>query len=184
MRIVGGKYGSRVLKAPKNDAIRPTSDKVRGAVFNMLRSRGVLDGAQAMDCFCGTGALGLEALSQGAETCVFVDNAKESYALAKENAASLKIGDAAVFIFKDAGKLGPRLSEIAKRSLIFLDPPYRKNLVAKALESLQQNEWLSADAFFVIEVEKNFAGDLPGVAVQDRRAYGETEVMLAIASSR
>jgi 16S rRNA (guanine966-N2)-methyltransferase len=184
MRIVAGKYRSRILKAPSGDAIRPTSDKLRGAVFNMLRSRGVLAGANAMDCFCGTGALGIEALSQGAESCVFVDNARESLGLARENAASLKIGDEAVFILKDAAKIGPRPDEIAPRGLVFLDPPYRKNLVPLAIESLQQNGWLAEDAFFVIEVEKGFAAAIPGITVQDERSYGETTVMLAMASSR
>jgi len=184
MRVVAGKYGSRVLKAPKDDAIRPTSDKVRGAVFNMLRSRGVLQGAQAMDCFCGTGALGFEALSQGAETCVFVDNARDSIGLTRENAVTLKIGDEGVFLFKDAVKIGLRPENIAARTLVFLDPPYGKNLVPQAIESLQQNKWLAGDAFFVIEAEKNFAAAIPGIQVQDSRNYGDTLVMLAIASSK
>jgi 16S rRNA (guanine966-N2)-methyltransferase len=119
MRIVAGKYGSRILKAPSSDAVRPTSDKLRGAIFNILRSRGVLDGAWAMDCFCGTGALGIEALSQGAEHCVFVDNARASFDLAKENAAALKIGDEAEFIFRDATKMGPRPPTIAARKFGF-----------------------------------------------------------------
>jgi 16S rRNA (guanine966-N2)-methyltransferase len=184
MRIVGGKYGSRILKAPSSDAVRPTSDKLRGAIFNILRSRGVLDGAWAMDCFCGTGALGIEALSQGAEHCVFVDNARASFDLAKENAAALKMGDEAEFIFRDATKMGPRPPTIAARSLVFLDPPYRKNLVPQALESLSQGGWLAADAMCVIEVEKDFAAALPpGFSTVDERIYGETKLILAIASS-
>jgi 16S rRNA (guanine966-N2)-methyltransferase len=184
MRIVAGKYRSRILKSPKTDAIRPTSDKVRGAVFNMLRARGVLAEAHAMDCFCGTGALGLEALSQGAETCVFVDNARESLALARENAAILKIGNEAQFILKDAAKMGARPESIPSRDLIFLDPPYRKNLVHQAIESLQNNNWLAENAFFVIEAEKGFAAPLPGLDIQDSRTYGDTLLMLAIALSR
>ncbi|MGB4108121.1 MAG: 16S rRNA (guanine(966)-N(2))-methyltransferase RsmD [Alphaproteobacteria bacterium] len=184
MRIVGGKYGSRVLKAPKDDAIRPTSDKLRGAIFNMLRSRGVLDGALAMDCFCGTGALGIEALSQGADTCVFVDNSRASFDLAKENAATLKIGSEAEFIFRDAARMGPRPPNVAARTLVFLDPPYRKNLVPQALESLSQGGWLAADAFCVIEAEKDFVSALPpGIAAVDEKFYGETKLILAIASS-
>lgn len=184
MRIVGGKYGSRILKAPSGDAIRPTSDKLRGAIFNMLRSRDVLDGALAMDCFCGTGALGIEALSQGADACVFVDNGRASFDLAKENAAALKIGSEAEFIFRDATKMGPRPPGIPARTLVFLDPPYRKNLVPQALKSLQQGGWLAVDAMCVIEAEKDFAASLsPGISVVDERAYGETKLILAIASS-
>jgi 16S rRNA (guanine966-N2)-methyltransferase len=184
MRIVGGKYGSRILKAPKDDAIRPTSDKLRGAIFNMLRSRGVLDDALAMDCFCGTGALGIEALSQGAAHCVFVDNSRASFDLAKENAEALKIGSDAEFIFRDATKMGPRPPGIPARTLVFLDPPYRENLIPQALESLQQGGWLVADAMCVIEAEKDFAAALPpGISAVDERLYGETKLMLAIASS-
>ncbi len=184
MRVVGGKYGSRILKAPKNDAVRPTSDKLRGAIFNILRSRGVLDGALAMDCFCGTGALGIEALSQGADTCVFVDNARASFDLAKENAATLKIGGEAEFIFRDATKMGPRPPNVPARTLVFLDPPYRKNLAPQALNSLIQGGWLAADAFCIIEVEKDFIAALPsGYAALDERIYGETKLILAIASS-
>lgn len=184
MRIVGGKYGSRILKAPSGDAIRPTSDKLRGAIFNMLRSRGVLDGAMAIDCFCGTGALGIEALSQGAAQCVFVDNSRASFDLAKENAAALKIGSEAEFIFRDATKMGARPQTIPTRTLVFLDPPYRKNLVLQALESLQQGGWLAANAMCVIEVEKDFVAAFPqGIAAVDERLYGETKLILAIASS-
>ncbi len=184
MRIVGGKYGSRILKAPKDDAIRPTSDKLRGAIFNILRSRGVLDEALVMDCFCGTGALGIEALSQGADSCVFVDNNRKSLDLAKENAAALKIGDEAEFIFRDATKMGPRLPTIPARSLVFLDPPYRKNLVPQALDSLHQGGWLAANAMCVIEAEKDFVAALPsGIAAVDERLYGETKLILAIALS-
>lgn len=183
MRIVAGKYGSRILKAPSNDAIRPTSDKLRGAIFNILRSRGVLDGANAMDVFCGTGALGLEALSQGAQHCVFIDSARKSLDLAKENAEALKETNA-IFILRDAVKMGARPSDLAPRDLIFLDPPYNKNLIARALEALQKGGWLAASAFIVIETEKNYSAALPaGFTKKDERDYGDTKLILAIASS-
>ena len=140
--------------------------------------------ALGRDRFCGTGALGLEALSQGAETCVFMDNARDSLALARENAAALKVGEEAQFILKDAAKLGVRPENILPRDLIFLDPPYRKNLIPQAIESLQNNNWLAENAFFVIEAEKGFAAEIPGLDIQDSRAYGETLLMLAIALSR
>ncbi len=189
MRIVAGKYRSRILKAPEGDAIRPTSDKLRGAIFNMLRSRGVLANeyarARAMDVFCGTGALGLEALSQGAEDCVFVDNSRTSLDLARENAAALKVGSEGIFILKDAAKMGARPEAVAARSLVFLDPPYRKNLVAGALASLQDGGWLAAEAFIAIEAEKDFVAALPGgFSIKDSRDYGETKLILAITSSK
>ena len=183
MRIVGGKYRSRVLNAPDDDAIRPTSDKLRGAIFNMLRSRGVLDGAQAMDCFCGTGALGLEALSQGADSCVFIDNSRAALDLAKDNAAMLKTGSAAEFILGDAAKIGARPERLAPRALVFLDPPYRKNLVAPALESLRQGGWLQARAVCVIEAEKEFTAVFPaGISLMEERFYGATKLVIAAIS--
>lgn len=184
LRIVGGKYRSRILKAPKDDRVRPTSDKLRVAIFNMLRSRGRLQGAQAIDVFCGTGALGLEALSQGAETCVFVDSAKDSLALAKENAIALKIGAEAVFLLKEAAKLGARPANIAPRDLVFLDPPYNKNLIVPASNALQAEGWLAPNAFFVIEAEKGFSLALENIDVHDSRDYGATTLILASASSK
>ncbi len=185
MRIVSGKYGGRILRSPRGDAIRPTGDKLRGAIFNRLRSRGAIDDARAMDCFCGTGALGLEALSQGAQDCVFVDSARAALDLARENAATLKAGEEAVFILKDAAKIGARPDRIAPRDLVFLDPPYRKNLVPLALSSLQEGGWLAPGALIVIEVEKDFSAPLPQeFALLDRRRYGETELMLATAPSK
>ena len=109
MRIVSGKYGGRVLKTPRDDAIRPTSDKVRGAMFNALRSRMDFEGVHVLDCFCGTGALGLEALSQGAASCRFVDLNRSSLDLAKDNAAAL--GVEAEFILQDVTKLPQRGEE-------------------------------------------------------------------------
>ncbi len=91
MRIVAGQYGGRRLEVPKGRDIRPTSDKVRGAIFNALRSRGAVEEARVLDVFCGTGALGLEALSQGAAHCTFMDKARESLELAKRNAQNLGV---------------------------------------------------------------------------------------------
>ena len=89
MRIVAGRYGGRKLMVPKGRDIRPTSDKVRGAVFNMLDSRGAVQGALVLDAFCGTGALGFEALSRGARHCTFIDKNSESLKLCRANAQAL-----------------------------------------------------------------------------------------------
>lgn len=179
MRIVSGLYGGRKLSVPKGRDIRPTSDKVRGAIFNMLRSRGAVEGAHVIDCFCGTGALGLEALSQGASHCIFIDNSKDSIALAKENAAAFKTGNAAEFIFKDAAKLSDRLEKYAAANLVFIDPPYNKDLVPKALQALKKGGWLSQDAVLVIEAEKNFAAAfLSDFTIDQERLYGDTKILL------
>ena len=101
MRIISGRYKGRVLEAPRGNDIRPTSDKVRGSVFNILRGRGVLDGVSVLDLFCGTGALGLEALSNGARQCVFVDKDRRSLDLARRNADRLG-AEGCAFILQDA----------------------------------------------------------------------------------
>ncbi|MGB3213195.1 MAG: RsmD family RNA methyltransferase, partial [Alphaproteobacteria bacterium] len=89
MRIVSGKYGGRKIEVPKGDSIRPTSDKVRGAIFNILVSRGAVSGANVLDAFCGTGAMGLEALSRGADSCVFMDIHKPSLDVTRQNIMNL-----------------------------------------------------------------------------------------------
>ncbi|MEM7680297.1 MAG: RsmD family RNA methyltransferase, partial [Pseudomonadota bacterium] len=125
MRIVAGLYGGRRLQVPKNRDIRPTSDKVRGAIFNALASRGVVDGVRVLDLFCGTGALGLEALSRGAVYCTFVDKVRESLDLAKANTASLGADELAAFLLQDATKISDMPEPY---DLVFLDPPYGKDL--------------------------------------------------------
>lgn len=177
MRIVSGKYGGRKLAVPKNRDIRPTSDKIRGAVFNMLRSRGAIEGANVLDVFCGTGALGFEALSQGASHCTFIDKSRDSLNLARQNAAELGTENAARFFLKDAAKLGAKPDDVPPGTLAFLDPPYNKGLIAPTLEALQ--DWLEENAVCVIEAEKAFNEELPqSFTVLDERDYGDTKILL------
>ena len=129
MRIVAGTHRGRILKTPTGSDIRPTSDKVRQAVFNTLNSRGAVVDAVVLDAFCGTGALGLEALSQGAEAAIFMDISATSLNLAKANATLLREEEASSFLLKDAGNPGQRPPSIPPATLLFLDPPYRRNLV-------------------------------------------------------
>ncbi|HBR69531.1 MAG TPA: 16S rRNA (guanine(966)-N(2))-methyltransferase RsmD [Rhodospirillaceae bacterium] len=181
MRIVSGIYGGRRLAVPKGRDIRPTSDKVRGAVFNMLRSRGAAEGAQVMDVFCGTGALGLEALSQGAAFCTFIDKNRDSFNLARQNVTTLGAENESRFILKDATKLGQRPEDIAPATLAFLDPPYKMNLAIPALIALQGGGWLAEGAVVVIEAEKGFNEPFPpSFKVVDTRSYGDTQVMLVL----
>ncbi|MCB1783884.1 MAG: 16S rRNA (guanine(966)-N(2))-methyltransferase RsmD [Alphaproteobacteria bacterium] len=178
MRIVAGVYGGRRLEAPKGRDIRPTSDKVRGAMFNALRSRGAVEGAQVLDAFCGSGALGLEALSQGAAECTFVDKARESLDLCQRNAETLGADWSARFLLKDTAKIGARSSDIMPADLVFLDPPYAKGLVGAGLKALDAGGWLVDGAWVVCEVEKGFSGALPeAYVVENEKAYGETRVI-------
>ena len=176
MRIIGGSARGRTLKTPVGQDIRPTSDKVRLAIFNALFSRGGILDAIVIDAFCGTGALGLEALSQGAQAAYFFDNARISLALTKENAADLGFVDQCQFVQKDAAKLGEKPAANLPATHVFLDPPYRKNLVAPALDGLKSGGWLTPDAMIIVETEAD-ATPLDGYGdVTFDKIYGDTRV--------
>lgn len=179
MRITAGIHRSRILKAPEgSDIIRPTSDKVRQAIFNMIGSRMDLDGAHVIDLFCGTGALGLEALSRGATSCHFIDSHPKSLALAKDNARSLGLEAEARFTRVEAGKLGPN-TEGSKAHLALLDPPYYRDLVPSALSALRRGGWMHDAALYVVETEKQAHPLWPeGFQVDVTRIHGDTAVWI------
>src|SRR5215467_2901062 len=160
MRITGGIYGGRRLVAPDDIRVRPTSDRTRQAIFNMLRHKdfGIgfsLEGAAVLDLFAGTGALGIEALSHGARWCLLVDDSAESRAIQRENVEALGLTGATKIWRRDATDLGPLGAGAGGPfDLLFLDPPYRKNLVAPALKSLRDGGWLSPNALAVIETAR------------------------------
>ena len=135
MRIVGGRLGGRTLLAPKSQAIRPTADRLREALFNILQhSYGdPVEGARVLDLFAGTGALGLEALSRGAAFVLFVDDGAEARALLRGNVDALGAGGASKVYRRDATRLGPA-HPMEPFSLAFLDPPYGKGLAERALD--------------------------------------------------
>ncbi len=175
MRIISGTAGGRKLLTPDSDAIRPTSDKVRGAIFNSLLSKIDIKGASVIDCFCGSGALGLEALSRGAAHCTFIDNSRTSLDLAKKNAETLRF-ESADFVFSDATKI--KTPPQQRAMLAFLDPPYNKSLVVPALAALHAGSWLHKGSVIVIETEKNFKDTVPPeFQPLDEKFYGETRVL-------
>jgi 16S rRNA (guanine966-N2)-methyltransferase len=176
MRIVAGRHRGRTLKTPQNSDIRPTSDKVRQALFNALHSRGAVVDAVVLDAFCGTGALGLEALSQGAESCAFMDVATTSLALAEENAKLLKEDSRSKFFQKDASSPGKRPEIVPAATLVFLDPPYHKALVPQAFTALLMERWLADDAIIVAETEKGADLSQIPAAILFEKIYGETVV--------
>lgn len=178
MRIVAGEFGGRRLLTLQGKDIRPTSDKIRGAIFNSLHSRGVVEGANVLDGFCGTGALGLEALSRGAAECTFIDIVRDSLDLAKENAKALGVEERCKFRLKELAKIGQNTENESKFSLIFLDPPYKKNLISPALQILAEGAWLMPDTTLILESEKNLAEDFLGTyTLLDSRVYGDTKVI-------
>jgi len=179
MRIIGGIHRGRQLKVPEGRDIRPTSDKVRQAVFNMLTARGVVKEANVLDAFCGTGALGLEALSQGAAFCVFIDSAKKALGLCQKNISMLKMEMCGKTIQADSAKLGQKPETIPAADLVFLDPPYNKELISPALKALQTGNWVHPDTVCAIELssKEKFSGESLTI-IQDK-IYGDTRIILA-----
>ena len=186
MRIIGGTLGGRTLAAPADNRVRPTSDKVRQAIFNILAHNdfGVtLAGARVADLFAGTGAFGIEALSRGAAFCLFVEEAAESRALIRQNVEAFQLTGVTKIWRRDATDLGPMSAGSGGPfDLVFLDPPYRKNLVAPALASLRDGGWLAANAVLVAESAEDEEIAADGFKILDERNYGETRVTVLRAS--
>src|ERR1700680_3208534 len=180
MRVVGGSLRGRPLAAPKSPTIRPTADRLREALFNILvHAYGdPIGGARVLDLFAGTGALGIEALSRGAAFTLFVDDGAEARALLRENVATLGLGGTSRIYRRDATKLGPA-HPVEPFSLVFLDPPYGKALAEQARASALAGDWLGPDALIVVEESKKSAFAAPeGFAEIERRAYDDTEFVL------
>lgn len=182
MRIVGGQFRGRAIVSPASDATRPTSDRVREAIFNIL-AHGLpgfaLTGAKVLDLFAGTGALGLEALSRGASYCMFVDDDADARGVIRENVEALGLTGVTKVFRRDASDLGDA-GRYAGFSLVFLDPPYDKGLAERALQSAAAGGWLVPGAIAVIEERKGVDVPLPsGFERVDARAWGDTEVVFA-----
>jgi 16S rRNA (guanine966-N2)-methyltransferase len=177
MRVVGGRLKGRNLAAPSSRDIRPTADRLRESVFNILVHAydDPIDGASVLDLFAGTGALGIEAVSRGAKFALFVDNGAEARALLRNNVESLGLGGVTKVFRRDATNLGPA-HPVEPFSLVFLDPPYGKGLAEKALASLRDGAWLAPGALVVVEEAKAAAFTAPeGFEELERRAYDDTE---------
>src|SRR5215472_9029984 len=177
MRVVGGRLRGRALAGPKSSAIRPTADRLRESMFNILvHAYGdPINGARVLDLFAGSGALGIEALSRGADFALFVDDGAEARALIRENVTTLGLGGVTRIFRRDATKLGPA-HPVEPFSLVFLDPPYGKGLADKALASLRDGGWLTPGALLVVEEAKAAQFAAPdGYEELERRAYDDTE---------
>ena len=180
MRIVGGRLRGRNLAAPKSQAIRPTVDRLREALFNILMHAydNPIAGARVLDLFAGTGALGIEAVSRGAAYALFVDDGVEARALLRNNTEALGLGGTTRIFRRDATKLGPA-HPVEPFSLVFLDPPYARKLAEKALASLRDGGWLTPSALLVVEEAKAAAFAAPeGFEELERRDYDDTEFVL------
>ena len=177
MRIVGGKLRSRPLRGPKSEAVRPTSDRLREALFNILaHSYGdPVTGARVLDLFAGTGALGIEAISRGAAYALFVDESIEARALLRDNIESLGLGGVTRIFRRDATRLG-LVHPLEPFSLAFLDPPYGRGFAEKALVAARGGGWLKPDTLVVVEEAVDAGFMTPeGFLELERRTYDDTE---------
>lgn len=182
MRIVGGRFGGRPLAGPKPGigTIRPTSDRLRESLFNVLAHAydDVVEGARVLDLFAGTGAMAFEALSRGAGFALLVDDGTEARGLIRENQMAFGLAGLSRIFRRDATKLGP-IGPMAPFQLVFCDPPYRKNLGEKALISARDGGWLATGALIVLEEAAGVEIALPGEFEElERRDYGETQVVI------
>ena len=179
MRVVGGRLKGRTLASPSSRDIRPTADRLRESLFNILVHAydDPVAEARVLDLFAGTGALGIEAASRGAKFTLFVDNGAEARALLRNNVEALGLGGTTKVYRRDATNLGPA-HPVEPFSLVFLDPPYGKVLADKALASLRDGGWLTPNALLVVEEAKAAAFVAPnGFQELERRVYDDTELV-------
>jgi 16S rRNA (guanine966-N2)-methyltransferase len=177
MRVVGGRLRSRPIAGPKGEGVRPTADRLREALFNILAHAygNPVAGARVLDLFAGTGALGIEAISRGAAYALFVDEGVEARAQLRENTETLGLGGVTRIFRRDATRLGPA-HPLEPFSLVFLDPPYGKGLAEKALTSARDGGWLKPQALVVVEEAADAGFAAPeGFEELERRQYDDTE---------
>jgi len=179
LRIIGGKNRGRKLFVPEGNKIRPTSDRIRESIFNILNSHmdGGFDGKVVVDLFSGTGALGLEAMSRGARSAILVDSQLEAITLIKRNVENLG-EDANITVLKrDATRIGPFPFLNSNADIIFLDPPYDRKLIPVSLGSLIDNDWLANESLCIIELSIRETIDYHDeFNLVDIRKYGKTLV--------
>lgn len=176
MRIVAGQYKGRPIQAPKTDATRPTADRARESLFNVLAHADwapSLEGARVIDLFAGSGGLGLEAISRGAAFCLFVDTASAARGAIRQNVEALGLFGCTRIHRRDATHLGDIPAGLGGPfSLAFLDPPYGKGLVDPCLETLRAGLWLTPDAVIVIETASDETPEFAGWSVVSERRIG------------
>ncbi len=182
MRIVAGKYKGRALVCPEGKNTRPTSDRARESVFNVLDSRWRKNGlswadVSVLDAFAGTGALGIEALSRGASHLYAMEKDVRTIACLKDN---MKIVEPGAYAVLAADVLNPPATDRAV-DLVFMDPPYRRGLIPAALTALMEKGWIGPQTLCVIEAEKSEEGLIPdGFAVSDERKYGKAKILFVL----
>ena len=180
MRIIAGKFrGTALTPVGKGDPaahLRPTTDRVRESLFNVLANHDVLNGARVLDLFAGTGALGLEALSRGTEAVTFVENGRKALSLLSKNIDRLCASQVTQIVRQDATRLNATTGPGA--SLVFLDPPYGQGLGEKALERAAKGGWIEENAMIVWEDSTAKTPPSEAYEVLDQRRYGDSYITL------
>ncbi|MGI9392905.1 MAG: 16S rRNA (guanine(966)-N(2))-methyltransferase RsmD [Parvibaculales bacterium] len=186
MRILGGAYKGKPLTVPKNTTTRPTAAKMREAIFDIiLNAKAInLEPLSILDGFAGAGAMGLEALSRGAKTCLFIENNPRAIKAIQKNQQALGMTKNSQILRKDIthlGKFSPQKPNATPYDIIFLDPPYNKSLGEKAITALEQGNWLSPQALIFLEESPQTKITLPPnttLTLQDQRPYSNTQLLL------
>lgn len=180
MRIVGGEFRGRRIAAPSGQNTRPTTDRTRESLFNILshRSDFALEGARVLDLFAGSGALGFEAISRGAAFCLFVDTDAGARGAIRDNVETLGLFGNTRIHRRPADALGTKPAGVGARfDLCFMDPPYRKGLIAKTITTLHEGEWLAPGALIIAEHESGLEIAPPeGWHAEEVRSFGDTEI--------
>ena len=173
IRVISGSRRGSVLTCPETESLRPTTDRVKENIFNLLQFQ--VAGRKVLDLFAGSGAMGIEALSRGADYCVFCDGAKEAVAAVKANLKKTSMEDKSRVVLSDFESFLGTLNE--KFSLVFLDPPYHKGYIKKTIDKLISKNLLSSDAIIVAETDGDEEpGEYEGLAVKTTRQYGRVKV--------
>jgi len=179
LRVTGGELGGRRFKAPQGNETRPTSDKVREALFAILA--GAVQVERVADLFAGSGALGIEALSRGAERCLFVEHRRAVLGVLRDNVAGLRLGERALLLQADAASPSKRLLEHGPVGLILGDPPYDQGQVARLVKLAGHYEFLAPGGWLVLEHSpRERPEDASGMRLVDKRTYGQTELSFLI----
>ncbi|SHJ58635.1 16S rRNA (guanine(966)-N(2))-methyltransferase RsmD [Tepidibacter formicigenes] len=177
MRVISGSARGLKLKSPKGMDVRPTTDRVKESVFNIINNR--LIDSFVLDIFSGTGSLGIEALSRGAQKCTFIDSSKESIKVIKENIEKARVNDKSEVILSDAisaiNKLGVRRD---KFDIIFMDPPYLKNLIEPVLEEISKKNILEEDGIIIVEhdTKDELLEEINNLYKYREKKYGNTTI--------
>lgn len=182
MRIVAGKLKGRSIRTPDGKSTRPTTDRVRESVFNLLEHNDdmpSLDGARVIDLFAGSGALGFEAISRGASFCLFVEIAAGARGIIRENIEEFQLFGITRIHRRSATDLGKKPAGLSDPfDLVFLDPPYNQGLVAPALRQLEYGEWITPDAVAIVETDAEEELEITNWEQLDERLYGDTKVRI------